>query len=82
MLHAYKIKFSISGTKYNFLAEPNNILKNLKEKYLKIFNNYFFNIITIFIPIFFKLVIPLFLIPHGIIPLYILNHFIHLMQNP
>ena len=38
MLHAYKIKFSIAGTKYNFSAEPPIEFKNiLKEKYLKIF---------------------------------------------
>ena len=38
MLHAYKIKFSIAGTKYNFIAEPPIEFKNiLKEKYLKIF---------------------------------------------
>ena len=38
MLHAYKIKFSIAGTRYNFIAEPPVEFKNtLKEKYLKIF---------------------------------------------
>ena len=38
MLHAYKINFSIDGSKYNFLADPPLIFKNvLKEKYLKIF---------------------------------------------
>ena len=38
MLHAYKINFSINGTKYNFSAEPPLTFKNiLKEKYLKIF---------------------------------------------
>ena len=38
MLHAYKINFSISGTKYNFTAELPISFKNiLKEKYLKIF---------------------------------------------
>ena len=37
MLHAYKINFSIAGTKYNFSAEPPLAFKNtLKEKYLKI----------------------------------------------
>ena len=37
-LHAYKINFSISDTKYNFLAEPPLPFKKiLKEKYLKIF---------------------------------------------
>ena len=36
MLHAYKINFSISGIKYNFLANPPLVFKNfLKEKYLK-----------------------------------------------
>jgi len=38
MLHAYKINFSIGGTKYNFTAEMPISFKNiLKEKYLKIF---------------------------------------------
>ena len=38
MLHAYKINFSIAGTKYNFSAEPPPAFKNtLKEKYLKTF---------------------------------------------
>ena len=38
MLHAYKINFSIAGTKYNFSVEPSFAFKNiLKEKYLKIF---------------------------------------------
>lgn len=38
MLHAYKINFSIGGTKYNFAAEPPISFKNiLREKYLKIF---------------------------------------------
>ena len=38
MLHAYKINFSIAGTKYNFSAEPPLALINtLKEKYLKNF---------------------------------------------
>ena len=38
MLHAYKINFSIAGTKYNFSAEPPLVFKNaLKEKYLKNF---------------------------------------------
>ena len=38
MLHAYKIKFSIAGTKYNYSAELPFAFKNiLKEKYLKIF---------------------------------------------
>ena len=38
MLHAYKINFSINGTKYNFSAEPPLAFNNiLKEKYLKIF---------------------------------------------
>ena len=38
MLHAYKINFSIGGTKYNFTAELPISFKNiLKEKYLKIF---------------------------------------------
>ena len=37
MLHAYKINFSIAGTKYNFSAElPLAFKKTLKEKYLKI----------------------------------------------
>ena len=36
MLHAYKINFSIKGTKYNFIAEPPKAFSNfLKEKYLK-----------------------------------------------
>jgi len=38
MLHAYKINFSIGGTKYNFTAELPISFKNiLKEKYLKNF---------------------------------------------
>ena len=38
MLHAYKINFSIGGTKYNFTAELPISFKNIiKEKYLKIF---------------------------------------------
>jgi len=38
MLHAFKINFTISDTKYNFSATiPENFLKTLKEKYLKIF---------------------------------------------
>ena len=38
MLHAYKINFSISGTKHNYHAEPPFAFKNiLNEKYLKIF---------------------------------------------
>ena len=38
MLHAYKINFSIAGTKYNYSAEPPLAFKNtLKEKYLKSF---------------------------------------------
>ena len=38
MLHAYKINFSIAGTRYNFSAEvPDTFSKALKEKYLKIF---------------------------------------------
>ena len=38
MLHAYKINFSIDGTKYNFTAElPISFTNILKEKYLKIF---------------------------------------------
>ena len=38
MLHAYKIKFSIAGIKYNYSAELPFTFKNiLKEKYLKIF---------------------------------------------
>ena len=38
MLHAYKINFSISGSKYSYIAEPPLSFKNvLKEKYLKIF---------------------------------------------
>ena len=38
MLHAYKINFSIDGTKYNYLAEPPSAFKKvLREKYLKIF---------------------------------------------
>ena len=37
-LHAYKINFSIDGTKYNYLAEPPfEFKKVLREKYLKIF---------------------------------------------
>ena len=35
MLHAYKINFSIAGTKYNFSAEPPPAFKDiLREKYL------------------------------------------------
>mgnify|MGYP000271157965 CR=1 FL=1 len=38
MLHAYKINFSIAGTKYSFSAElPESFKNTLKEKYLKIF---------------------------------------------
>ena len=38
MLHAYKINFSIAGTKYNFSANPPSAFINiLKEKYLKNF---------------------------------------------
>ena len=38
MLHAYKINFSIAGTKYNFSVDPPFVFQNiLKEKYLKIF---------------------------------------------
>ena len=38
MLHSYKINFSISKIKYNFLAElPESFKSTLKEKYLKIF---------------------------------------------
>ena len=38
MLHAYKIYFSIAGTKYNFSADPPFVFKNtLKEKHLKNF---------------------------------------------
>jgi len=38
MLHAYKINFSINGTKYKFYAKPPlSFNKILKEKYLKIF---------------------------------------------
>ena len=38
MLHAYKVKFSIAGTKYNYSAEPPLAFKkNLKEKNLKTF---------------------------------------------
>ena len=38
MLHAYKIKFSIAGMKYNFEASiPEAFNKNIKEKYLKNF---------------------------------------------
>ena len=38
MLHAYKLKFSINGLKYNFVADPPETFKKiLKEKYLKIF---------------------------------------------
>tara|TARA_B100000029_G_scaffold425886_2_gene434498 strand:+ start:156 stop:1067 length:912 start_codon:yes stop_codon:yes gene_type:complete len=38
MLHAYNIKFSINGVKYNYFAElPPEFKKNLKEKYLKNF---------------------------------------------
>ena len=38
MLHAYKINFSIDGTKYNYSAEPPSEFKKvLREKYLKIF---------------------------------------------
>jgi len=37
MLHAYKINFSINSTKYSFLAKPpDEFIKNLKEKKLKI----------------------------------------------
>ena len=37
MLHAFKINFTISNIKYNFSADiPENFLKTLKEKYLKI----------------------------------------------
>ena len=37
MLHAYKINFSIAGTKYSYIAEPPLSFKNvLKEKYLRI----------------------------------------------
>ena len=38
MLHAYKINFSIGGTKYNFTAKPPiSFINILKEKYLKNF---------------------------------------------
>ena len=38
MLHAYKINFSIAGTRYSFSAEPPFAFKNiLREKYLKNF---------------------------------------------
>ena len=38
MLHAYKINFSINNMKYKFKAElPDTFKKNLKEKYLEIF---------------------------------------------
>ena len=38
MLHAYKIKFSIAGTRYNYTAEPPLAFKKyLKEKHLKIY---------------------------------------------
>ena len=38
MLHAYKINFSIAGTKYNFSAELPLAFKNiLKEKNLRTF---------------------------------------------
>ena len=38
MLHAYKINFSIDGTKYNYSAEPPSAFKKvLREKYLKIY---------------------------------------------
>ncbi len=38
MLHAYKINFSINNIKYKFKAElPDTFKKNLKEKYLEIF---------------------------------------------
>ena len=38
MLHAYKISFSIEGTKYNFYADPPFAFnKVLKQRYLKIF---------------------------------------------
>ena len=38
MLHAYKINFSINNIKYKFTAElPDTFKKNLKEKYLEIF---------------------------------------------
>ncbi len=38
MLHAYKISFSISDTKYSFIADPPKSFKDfLEEKYLKIF---------------------------------------------
>ena len=38
MLHAYKIKFSIDGTRYSYSAEPPSAFKKvLSEKYLKIF---------------------------------------------
>ena len=37
MLHAYKINFSISDTKFKFKAEPPKVFKDyLKQKYLKI----------------------------------------------
>ena len=38
MLHAYKINFSIGGTKYNFSAEPPQAFKNIvREKHLRTF---------------------------------------------
>ena len=38
MLHAYKINFSIAGTKYNFSAEPPPAFKNIvREKHLRTF---------------------------------------------
>ena len=38
MLHAYKIKFSIAGIRYNYTAEPPLAFKKiLKEKFLKIY---------------------------------------------
>lgn len=37
MLHAYKIKFSVAGSRFNFLANPPlQFIKVLKEKFLKI----------------------------------------------
>ena len=37
MLHAFKINFTINDTKYNFSANvPENFIKTLNEKYLKI----------------------------------------------
>ena len=39
MLHAYKVNFSISNTKYSFCADPPIAFKKiLKEKYLKIYS--------------------------------------------